>query len=193
MSEQNPSRRDALRSLALAFTMGGMPLEAAQHVHHAVAEEKQSAGAYRPQLFNPHEFETLGVLAELILPGARGVGAADFIDLVAAHNDELAAIFTGGLAWLDREIERRSGARLTAASREEQTALLDLIAWREKAPPELAPGVRFFDWARKMVVDAYYTSKPGIEALGYKGNVGMTEFQVPKEALDYALRRSRLG
>lgn len=192
MSEANPSRRDLLRSAALALAFGGAAAEAAQHVHHAVAEAKQ-AGPYRPQLFTAEEFETLAVLADLILPGARAAGAAEFIDLLAAHNDELAAIFTGGLAWLDREMERRSGSRFTAAAAEQRTALLDRIAWREKAPPELAAGVHFFDWARKLVVDAYYTSPAGIAALGYKGNVGMAEFRVPGEALDYALKRSGLG
>lgn len=191
MSEANPSRRDLLRGAALALAFGG-GAEAAQHVHQAVAEARQ-AGPYRPQLFTAEEFETLALLADVIVPGARAAGAAEFIDLLAAHCDELAAIFTGGLAWLDREMERRSGNRFAAASAEQQAALLDLIAWREKAPPELAAGVRFFDWARKLVVDAYYTSPAGIAALGYKGNVGMAEFRVPDEALQYALKRSGLG
>lgn len=191
MSEANPSRRDLLRSAALALAFGGVA-EAAQHVHQAVAEARQ-AGPYRPQLFTAEEFETLAVLADVILPGARAAGAAEFIDLLAAHSDELGAIFTGGLAWLDREMERRAGSRFAAASAEQRAALLDLIAWRENAPPELAAGVRFFDWARKLVVDAYYTSPAGIAALGYKGNVGMAEFRVPDEALQYALKRSGLG
>jgi gluconate 2-dehydrogenase gamma chain len=191
MSE-NPSRRDLLRGAALALLSGGAAAGAAQHVHQAVAEAKQ-AGPYRPQLFTAEELETLAVLADLILPGARAAGSAEFIDLLAAHNDELAAIFTGGLAWLDREMERRSGVRFAAAPRAQQTALLDEIAWREKAPAQLAAGVRFFDWARKLVVDAYYTSPEGIAALGYKGNVGMAEFRVPNEALEYALKRSGLA
>jgi gluconate 2-dehydrogenase gamma chain len=191
MSE-NPSRRDLLRGAALALLSGGAAAGAAQHVHQAVAEARQ-AGPYRPQLFTAEELETLAVLADLILPGARAAGSAEFIDLLAAHNDELAAILTGGLAWLDREMERRSGVRFAAAPPAQQTALLDEIAWREKAPAQLAAGVRFFDWARKLVVDAYYTSPEGIAALGYKGNVGMAEFRVPNEALEYALKRSGLA
>ncbi len=192
MCEENPTRRELLKSIALAVTAGGAAAEAAQHVHQAVAEARQ-AGPYRPQLFTAPELETLAVLADLILPGARAAGAPEFIDLLAAHNDELAAIFTGGLAWLDRQMEQRAGVGFASAGAAQQTALLDRIAWREKAPPELAAGVRFFDWARKLVVDAYYTSPAGIAALGYKGNAGMAEFRVPEEALRYALERSGLA
>jgi hypothetical protein len=41
-----------------------------------------------------------------------------------------------------------------------------------------------------MVVDAYYTSPIGIKDLGYMGNSAMSQFSVPQEALEYALKRS---
>jgi hypothetical protein len=41
-----------------------------------------------------------------------------------------------------------------------------------------------------MSADAYYTSKEGIAELGYKGNVGMTDFKIPAEAIAYAMERS---
>lgn len=187
------SRRDLLRNVALSATLGGLTAEAAQHVHHIAAQEAQQQGEYKPKVFADHEWRSLDVLAELICPSARKGGAKEFIDLLASANDELAAIYTGGLAWLDREMERRHGSPFAEATTEQQTALLDLIAYRKNDSAELGPGVRFFAWARKMVIDAYYTSKAGIEELGYKGNVGMTEFQVPQEAIDYALKRSGLA
>ena len=48
--------------------------------------------------------------------------------------------------------------------------MLDQIAYRKNQTPELAPGIRFFDWARRMTVDAYYTSAAGIKEVGYMGN-----------------------
>ncbi len=54
----------------------------------------------------------------------------------------------------------------------------------------MGPGIAFFRWARNVVVDAYYTSPVGIADLGYMGNTGMAKFTVPKESLDYALKRS---
>jgi hypothetical protein len=41
-----------------------------------------------------------------------------------------------------------------------------------------------------MVVDAYYTSPIGIKEVGYMGNTAVSKFEVPQEAVDYALKRS---
>ncbi len=60
--------------------------------------------------------------------------------------------------------------------------MLDRIAYKKNETPELAAGIRFFAWARRMTVDAYYTSAAGIKEVGYMGNKGMTEFKVPQEA-----------
>jgi gluconate 2-dehydrogenase gamma chain len=194
------SRRRMLQQAALGAFSGILSAEAAQHVHHAVAQEKRAAGGpYRPKYFNAHEWRTLARLTELIIPsdehspGAIAAGAPEFIDLLCSQNAQLGAIYTGGLAWLDREMERRHAKAFADATPEEQSALVDLIAYRKNDSPELGPGIRFFDWARKMTVDAYYTSKVGIADLGYKGNVGMTEFKIPEEAIRYALKRSPFG
>ena len=72
----------------------------------------------------------------------------------------------------------------------DRTALLDKIAYRSDPTPELEAGIRFFAWARQMTADAYYTSAAGIQELGYLGNKALTEFTVPQEAIDYALKRS---
>jgi hypothetical protein len=47
---------------------------------------------------------------------------------------------------------------------------------------ELGPGIRFFNWARNMVVDAYYTSEVGRKDLGFVGNGAMSSFSVPARA-----------
>lgn len=184
------SRRDVLRNAALSAMLGGLTADAAQHVHHMASEDKADSGDYEPKVFQPHEWRTLDVLAELIVPGARNGGAKEFIDLLASANDELAALYTGGLAWLDRQSEDRFSAAFAGATPAQQTELLDLIAYRKNETPELAAGIHFFDWARKMIVDAYYTSAAGIKELGYQGNVGMTDFQVPQEAIDHARKRA---
>jgi len=104
--------------------------------------------------------------------------------------DRLAQIWLGGLAWLDSSSVKRNGTPFLEAKSEQQTALLDLIAYRKNDTPELGPGIRFFDWARRMVVDAYFTSPAGVKAIGFQGNVGMQTFQVPAEAITYAIQRS---
>src|SRR5438067_1903181 len=190
----SPTRREILQKIAAAALAGPLGAEAAQHVHKAAAEDAVAGGGvYHPKAFTAHEFSTLQKLCELIVHGASKGHAAEFIDLLSSQNPEMAAIYTGGLAWLDHAMQRAVNATFRAAGPADQTGLLDKIAWRRNSTPELAAGIRFFEWARRMTVDAYYTSAAGIEELGYLGNKGMSEFKVPQEAIDYAVRRSRLA
>jgi len=101
-------------------------------------------------------------------------------------------IYTGGIAWVDRAMEKRYGKDFVSSSADQQTALLDLIAYRKNDSAELGPGIVFFDWARKMVVDAFYTSAVGVKDVGYMGNKGQAEFKVSREAIDYVVKRSGL-
>jgi hypothetical protein len=194
-SKPAPTRRDLLRVAGLS--LGALPLEAAQHAHHAVRQEK-AKGPYQPKHFTSHEYRTLARLAGLIIPrdehsaGAIEAGAPEFIDFLASSNPELGAIFTGGLAWLDREMKRRHAAPFADAKPEDQSAMLDLIAYHRNDSPELGPGIRFFEWARKITADAFYTSPEGVKDLGFKGNGAMAEFSVPQAAVEYALKRSGL-
>lgn len=188
------TRREHLVRIAGAVSLAGMTPAAAQHVHDAAAAgQKAAGGVYKPKCLTAHEFRTLEVLCEEIVPGARQGGAAPFIDLLCSNNKELAAIYTGGLAWLDRAMEKRANANFAGAPAAEQTALLDLIAFRRNSNEELAPGIRFFDWARRMTVDAYYTSPAGIKELGFQGNGAVGRFEVPKEIVDDVLRKSGLA
>lgn len=185
------SRRELLKSIAAAALAGPLSAQEAQHVHQAAAKQAaDSGGVYRPKALTPHEFGTLQALCERIVPGASNGHAAEFIDLLSSQNSQMAAIYTGGLAWLDHAMERAGKSTFVAAQPADQTALLDKIAYRHNRTPELAAGIRFFEWARRMTVDAYYTSAAGIQELGYLGNKGMAEFKVPQEAIEYALRRS---
>src|SRR2546425_725303 len=142
------TRREILQRIAAAALAGPLAAEAAQHVHEATAQEAAVAGGvYKPKALTAHEFDTLKKLCELIVPGASKGGAADFIDLLSSQNAQMAAIYTGGLAWLDHAAGRTFHATFLAAKPEEQTAMLDKIAYRRNETPELAAGIRFFDWA----------------------------------------------
>ena len=226
MSNSTSTRRDALRQIALGLTAAGAAAEldaqAAQHVHSAAAADAKG-GVYKPKVFTQHEWQTITRLSDLVIPadGASGsavdAGAPQFIDLLCSQNEELRAIFTGGLSWFDAEMRRRVNKEFLTASATEQTALLDAIVAAERTVREqaaetvlfarapqyrgfsgytvkpgtdLAPGVRFFDWARRLIVDAYYTSPIGIKDVNYIGNQALSKYEVPQEAIDYAFNRS---
>jgi gluconate 2-dehydrogenase gamma chain len=199
MSRKGQSRREALRNIAMSVTLAGMPLEAAQHVHeHAAAQKKKAAGVYKPKLFNEHEYATVRRLTELIIPAddvsgsAVEAGAPEFIDLIANHNNAIGLRMTGGLAWLDHEMMSKHGKTFVECTPQQQTAMLDIIAYRKNITPETGPGVEFFRWIRRLTADAFYTSPIGIKDVGYLGNKGMTKFEVPVAALEYAAKRSGL-
>jgi gluconate 2-dehydrogenase gamma chain len=203
MSGNDTTRRDLFRILGSSMVMtaagsGVLSPALAQHVHAAMAEVKSLSGgaAYQPKCFTQHYFQTLRKLGDVIIPadehsrGASDSGAAEYIDLLASHNDELAAIFNGGFGWLDDYMLKKYGADFLSAKSEQQTALLDLVAYQKNATPETATGRHFWVWVRNMVVDAYYTSPVGVADLGYMGNGVLSQFSVPKEAVDYAMKRS---
>jgi gluconate 2-dehydrogenase gamma chain len=198
------SRRDLLRSIGTSLAMGVageyvLAAQDVQHVHEAVAQERAVQKKYTPKGLNAHEYATLQRLSDLIIPadehspGALATNAADFLDFLCSGSDDMKLIYTGGLGWLDEAMRHRyEGKSFLEASPQQQTAMLDLIAYRENRRKDaaLGPGIDFFTWARKMVADAYYTHPLGVKDLGYMGNTAVAHFSVPQEAIDYAVKRS---
>ena len=194
MSEQQGvtiERRTVLAQIAAVALAGPLEIASAQHVHEQVAKDtKATGGVYKPKTLTAHEYDTLKTLCEIIVPGATSGGAAEFVDTLSSQNPEMSAIYTGGLAWLDQAMKREYSADFLGAKAADRTAMLDRIAYRRNETPELAAGIRFFAWVRRMTVDAYYTSPAGIKDVGFVGNKGQAQFQVPQEAIDYAMKRS---
>src|ERR1700691_689881 len=186
------NRRALLGQIAAAALAGNIGIAEAQHVHNAAVADAKTTGVYQPKALTHHEFETLRALSEIIVPGATKGGAAEFVDVLADKNAELLAIYTGGIAWIDLTMKRDHGADFLTAKPEDRTRMLDQIAYRRNETPDLAPGVRFFVWARRLTVDAYYSSAAGIKELGFMGNGARKEFTVPQDAIDYAVKRSGL-
>jgi len=218
LSRRDALRRIAGAVFA-AGVAGEMSLVDAQHVHGQASEMKGALAGYQRKELTEHEWATVTRLAELIVPSDSGggsavdAGAPEFIDLLTAHHSRLADIFHGGLAWLDAEMRVRFGKAFVDADKREQTDMLDALVAAEREiesksrgagagpyarfrdyqawdRPELGAGVRFFDWVRKLSVDAYYTSPIGIKDIGYQGNGAASEYVVPQEAIDYVMRRS---
>jgi gluconate 2-dehydrogenase gamma chain len=192
-----PSRRDALRRLGLALMAAGtLDRISAQEVHHMTAEAQASAaGPYTPKSFTATEFRTLERLTDLIIPvengapGALAAGCAAWIDMISSENDQLKKIYKDGFAWMDGAMNTRGAASFVEATPEQQTALLDQIAYRRNQSPELNPGIEFFTWVRRMTVDAFYTSAIGIKDIDYRGNSPMGSYPAPMEAIAYVLKR----
>ncbi len=193
----SPTRRDVLRTLiATAAAAASFDTLAAQELHQHLAEDRAQNGvASAPRAFDAHQFASLDRLTDLIIPseagspGARDAAVTDWIDAMAAENQQLRGIFTAGVAWLDHAMIGRGAADFVSASDAQQRGLLDDLTTPDRAAA-LPDGVRFFEWARRLTVDGFYTSRVGIESLGYRGNTFVPKFEVPQDVLDLMNKRS---
>src|SRR5215213_6676188 len=194
------SRRDVLRRLGLALlAAGALDRVSAQEVHQMASVAQGSAGPYAPKAMSADAYRSLERLTDLIIPvengkpGAVAARAAAWVAMIASESAQLRDIYTKGLTWLDEAMKKRGAADFVSAAPAEQTALLDLIAYRRNGSPELDPGIQFFTWARRMTVDAFYTSEIGIADIDYQGNRPQATYTAPTEAIAYALKRSGLS
>jgi len=196
-------RREALRRLGAAPVAAGFALSEAQaqraheHVHRGAAEGEAGEGPLERRFFDDHEWATVGVLADLVIPADDRSGSAtdarvpEFIDY--ALSDELAesrereqmqTAVRGGLAWLDRECRRRFERPFAECTELERKAVLDDIAWPERATPEMSQGVAFFNLFRDLVASGFWTSRMGMDDIGYMGNTFVAEWTgCPPEVL----------
>lgn len=190
------TRRELLRRVAATIAAAGLVDRADAAAVHSLLQQSNS-GAYTPKALSPHETRTLVRLTELIVPnetnspGATEAEVVPWIDTLLSVNAELKARYTEGLAWLDAAMKSRGAADFSTAAPEQQTTLLDLIAYRRHRSAELDPGIDFFILVRRMTVDAYYTSPIGMRDV-YQGNRPQAAFTVPAASMDHVLSRSPL-
>ena len=176
-----PNRRAILRTIASAPLAAGFvwtDAEAQQAQHHAQAAAKTTArtAPFRPKFFTRHEYATVTLLVDLIIPkdersgSATDAGVPQFMDFMMLDQPGRQTAMRGGLAWLDRESVSRFEKDFRSSTPAERTQLLDEIAWPQKAGPGLAHGVAFFNSFRDLTASGFFTSKMGIEDLQYMGN-----------------------
>lgn len=136
------------------------------------------------RLFDERQSSTLRALCAAIIPaegncgGAVEAGAPEFIDLLASENEQHRIKLTNGLAWLDETCQSRYGAPYADCLSDQQIEILELIAYRQNAniDASLEGAIAFFALVRKLAAGAFFSSKIGIQYLGYVGNKHLEEF-----------------
>jgi hypothetical protein len=141
---------------------------------------------YKPQFFKPDAFKTVELLTEMIIPmddqpGAKEARVAEYIDFVVFSAAEFVPTmqteWTDGLAWLDRESQKRFGKTFTAAAEADRVKLLTEMSAPERDASVHHDGFAFFRLAKEMTVEGFYTSKIGlIDVLNYQGMNYMADF-----------------
>lgn len=160
---------------------------------HSSADSQASKEPYKLLFFSPEQFRLVGHLAEMIIPadetaGAKEAGVAEFIDFMLANRvaisapydarstDDLLRMgseaqeqFITGLAWINAHSKLEFGHRFLDCTVEQQNDLLETLAYKAKFKPTTEAGREFFQLMRDYTVVGYYTTKIGLESLGYPG------------------------
>jgi gluconate 2-dehydrogenase gamma chain len=198
MGGQGIERRDALRFIGIASVAATFPgfsqwAFACSHTDGHQSAVSTSKQPYKPLFFSPEHFRLIEHLSEMIIPaddtpGAKEAGVAEFIDFMVANRVPVSARyeirsaqdsirqgedaqqrFLAGLGWLNARCNGEFGHKFLDCTAEQQKGLLEVLAYKAKYKPTTETGREFFQMMRDYTVVGYYTTKIGLESLGYPG------------------------
>jgi gluconate 2-dehydrogenase gamma chain len=183
------TRRAALRivsSAPFAAALVWTPAEAQQERERADAARAQAAKRatpFKPKFFTAHEYATVSVLVDLIIPrdersgSATDAGVPQFMDFMMIDQPQRQVAMRGGLALLDRLSEDRVGRRFVNGSDRQRRQILDEIAYTSNPDPGLSHAVAFFSSFRDLTAGGFWSTKMGVQDLQYQGNTFVAEWE----------------
>jgi len=198
MGGQGMERREILRYIGIASVAATFPgfhqwTFACAHQQGTAATTPANSRSYVPLFFSPQQFQMVEHLAEMIIPeddapGAKKAGVAEFIDFMVANRvpvstsrdirstqdaieagNEAQSRFLVGLGWINAHCHLEFGHEFMDCTHEQQNALLEELAYKANFKPRTESGRVFFQMMRDYTVVGYYTTKIGLESLGYPG------------------------
>ena len=193
-------RRKSIKAMILGTVSTAVLVEACKSSATTVAEvnmddRMQEEKDYlvkvkaQPNFFTEHEMATITLLSDIIIPKDAVSGSAtdakvhEFLEFIVIDMPDHQVPMRGGLKWLDLHSYKKHAKAFTECSSKEQIGIVDEIAYPQKAAPELAQGVSFFNKIRDLVTTGFYTAEIGVKDLGYMGNVPNMWAGVPDEVL----------
>ena len=200
------NRRDTIKSLllgsvAVGLTVQGCAPKEGNSTTEFPKQEKTPFYGRTPEeavrdkelheetFLNEHELETIAVLCDIILPKNENFGAAtdanvpEFIEFIIKDMPHHQMPIRGGIMWLDNYCNKHFLKEFKSCSNIDQLTVCDLIAYPKNTLPEHKQGEKFFTKMRDLTLTGYYTTKMGIEDLGYKGNTPNVWDGVPEDVL----------
>jgi gluconate 2-dehydrogenase gamma chain len=139
-------------------------------------EAIHDAKLMKEKFFTPAELATIKVLCDIIIPADAKSGSASqagvpaFIEFIAKDMPQNQTPLRGGLKWLDIESNKRFKKIFTLCSKDQQIQIVDDIAYPQQAKPIYSQGVAFFTLMRNLTASGFYTTRIGIDDIGYVGN-----------------------
>jgi hypothetical protein len=193
------TRRNALKIIggtpvAAGLGLGDTEAQTPPPAHPVAAAHQAAAaakGPYKPKFFTAHEYATVTLLADTIVPkddrsgSASDAGVPQFIDFTMTDRLDMQTPVRGGLRWLDHEANLRFGKPFVKCAEADRNAILDDIAYPLRAASAFTQGAAFFTSMRDLVATGFYTSRMGIQDVGYMGNQPNNWDGCPAECLDH--------
>ena len=183
------NRRDSLKALTIGTLSAEVLLKACKTKDQNVQASKDTGEPDRPQeeldrndklnaekFFTPHEMATITVLGDIIIPKDDKSGSAsdakvpEFIEFIVKDIPDHQIPMRGGLRWLDLQMLNRYNNPFTDCTADQQLQMVTEIAYPAKAKPEMQQGVAFFNRMRSLTATGFFTSKMGLDDIGYVGN-----------------------
>jgi len=153
-------------------------------------EAQRDARLFAEQFFTPHELKTISILADIIIPrdersgSATDAGVPAFIEFMAKDRPEMQTPLRGGLAWIDNQSKKRFGTAFSDSTPAQRIEIVEDIAYPERGKPSMSQGIAFFSLMRNLTASGFWSSKIGIEDIGYMGNIPNMWDGPPKEVLE---------
>lgn len=189
------TRRAALKifgTAPAAAVLVWTPAEAEQAASRA-QQPAPAAGAkpaFKPKFFTAHEYATVTILVDLIIPkdersgSATDAGVPQFMDFMMIDQPRRQVAMRGGLALIDRLAMDRVGKPFARATDAERRQVLDEIAYTSNPDRGLSQAIAFFNSFRDLTASGFWSTKMGVKDLQYQGNTFVAEWQgCPPEAL----------
>ncbi|MGK2861556.1 MAG: gluconate 2-dehydrogenase subunit 3 family protein [Chitinophagaceae bacterium] len=185
------NRRESLKAIGIGTLSAGVLLEACKsktgdkpveitdsgaNADRQVSEIERDKKLNSETFFTPHEMATITILGDIIIPKDERSGSAsdakvpEFIEFMVKDVPDHQIPMRGGLRWLDMQCLARHNNPFKDCDSKQQLEMVDEIAYPNKAKPEMQQGVAFFNRMRSLTASGFFTSKIGIEDLGYVGN-----------------------
>ena len=188
-NQRRVNRRQAMKGVAAGLGAAAslpilnQPAESQSH-HHAtlVSPVASTAAAKAPTFFSPQQYEVITELTSLIIPtdetpGAREARVNEYIDLIVSEGTgSTKKLYREGLDWLEKTCQSRYGKKFIQSSHDQQVEILTEISQIKDPAPANQLQARFFKAIKQDTIDGFYTSKIGLEELGYKGNTVLDAF-----------------
>lgn len=142
------------------------------------------------QFFSNKDLSLIATLCDLILPATTTAGSATdaevpaFIDFIVKDLPYHQIPIQGGLMWLNGESNKRFNKIFESCTDGQQKEILDDIAYpTTDTTAQYDAGRKFFGRFRNLVLTGYYTTKMGIDDVGYVGNRANLWDGVPDDVL----------